>query len=187
MACIGSVAVGLGMPCGTPASADMGRPVSAKILNASGIASFTVTAGTATITRKPGAVGYDVTAINNALTVSVGLKSQDITPGAYDVSITFKNFSVTQTEVTSSTMGTVNGLTRAELVIAVDHGNGKIKVYGLGAPLVCTDLVGDSTASEYFTFTYGVEDWQVGTTIHRLTKADYDALSTPYAPPTPGT
>lgn len=179
MACLGNIAAGLGMSCGAPASADMGRPVSAKILNASDIASFTVTAGTAAITRKPTAVGYDVTAINNALTVSVGLKSQDITPGAYDVSITFKNFSVTQTEVTASPMGAVNGLSRAELVIAVDHGRGKIKVYGLGAPLVCTELVGDSTASEYFTFTYGVEDWQVGTTIHRMEPADYAALSTP--------
>lgn len=183
MACIGNIAVGLGMPCGAPAPADMGKPVSAKILNASDIASFTVTSGTATITRKPGAVGYDVTAINNALTVSVGLKSQDIMPGAYDVSITFKNFSMIQTEVTSTPMGVVNGLSRAELVIAVDHGNGKIKVYGLGAPLVCTELVGDSMASEYFTFTYGVEDWQVGTTIHYLTREAYAALSTPAPAP----
>lgn len=183
MACIGNIAAGLGMPCGAPASADMGRPVSAKLINASDIASFTVTSGTATITLKPGAVGYDVTAINNALTVSVGLKSQDITPGAYDVSITFKNFSVVQTEVTSSPLGTVNGLSRAELVIAVDHGNGKIKVYGLGAPLVCTELVGDSTESEYYTFTYGVEDWQVGTTIHRMEPAGYAKLSTPAPAP----
>ena len=171
----------MAMPCGAPVSADMGRPVSAKILNASDIASFTVTAGTATITRKVGAVGYDVTAINNALTVSVGLKSQDIMPGAYDVSITFKNFSAIQSEVSGSPMGVVSGLSRAELVIAVDHGNGEIKVYGLGAPLVCTELVGDSTASEYFTFTYGVEDWQVGTTIHLMSTADYGALSTPAA------
>lgn len=191
MACIGNVAVSMAMPCGATAPADMGRPVSAKLINASDIASFTVTSGTvtsgtATITRKTGAVGYDVTAINNALTVSVGLKSQDIMPGAYDVSITFKNFSVVQTEVTSSPLGPVNGLSRAELVIAVDHGNGKIKVYGLGAPLVCTELAGDSTASEYYTYTYGVEDWQVGTTIHSLSKADYDALSTPAPAPAPG-
>lgn len=179
MACIGNIAASLSVSCGAPASADMGRPVSAKILNASDIESFTVSAGTATITRKSGAVSYNVTAVNNALAVSVGLKSQDIMPGAYDVSITFKNFSVAQTEVTSSPLGTVNGLSRAELVIAVDHGNGKIKVYGLGVPLVCTELVGDSTASEFFTFTYGVEDWQVGTTIHRMNPADYVALSTP--------
>lgn len=179
MACIGIIGSSLAMPCGAPNSGDMGRPVSAKILNASDIASFTVSSGVATITRKPTAVGVDVTAINNALTVSVGLKSQDIMPGAYDVSITFKNFSAVQSEVTNSPMGTVSGLSRAELVIAVDHGNGIIKVYGLGAPLVCTELVGDSTASEIYTFTYGVEDWQVGTTIHRMDPADYAALSTP--------
>ena len=185
MACIGNIATGVSMPCGAPAPTDMGKPVSAKILNAADIKSFTVASGKATITRNTGTVGYDVTAINNALTVSVGLKSQDITPGAYDVSITFKNFSVVQTEVTGSPTGVVNGLSRAELVIAVDHGNGKIRVYGLGAPLVCTELVGDSTASEYYTFTYGVEDWQVGTTIHRMEPADYEALSTPAPAPAP--
>jgi hypothetical protein len=129
-------------------------------------------------------VGVNVTAINNSLTVSVGLKSQDLIPGAYDVSISFKNFG-TQTEIGFITMGTVDARSRAELVIAVDHGGGVYRVYGLGAPLVCTELVGDSTASEYYTYTYGVEDWQVGTTIHSITKADYDALDTPAPTPTP--
>lgn len=179
MACLGIIGSSLAMPCGAPNGGGMGRPVSAKILNASGIASFTVSSGAATITRKPTAVGVDVMAINNALTVSVGLKSQDLIPGAYDVSITFKNFGSLQSEVGAGTMGVVGAYSRAEFVIAVDHGGGVYRVYGLGAPLVCTELVGDSTASEYYTYTYGVEDWQVGTTIHALTKADYDALSTP--------
>lgn len=178
MACLGIIGSNLAMPCGAPNSGGMGRPVTAKILNASDIASFTVSSGVATITRKPTAVGVDVTVVNNALTVSVGLKSQDIMPGAYDVSISFKNFGY-QTEIGFITMGTVGARSRAELVIAVDHGGGVYRVYGLGAPLVCTELVGDSTASEYYTYTYGVEDWQVGTTIHSITKADYDALSTP--------
>ena len=182
MACIGKITTTLAMPCGAPNNGGMGRPVTAKILNASDIASFTVTSGVAIITRVPTAVGIDVTAINNSLTVSVGLKSQDIMPGAYDVSITFKNFGF-QTEIGSSAMAVVGDRSRAEFVIAVDHGNGVYRVYGLGAPLVCTELVGDSTASEYYTYTYGVEDWQVGTTIHSLTKADYDALSTPAPAP----
>ena len=183
MACIGIIGSSLAMPCGAPNSGDMGRPVTAKILNASDIASFTVSSGVATITRKPTVVGVDVTAINNSLTVSVGLKSQDLIPGAYDVSISFKNFGF-QTEIGFVTMGVAGGRSRAELVIAVDHGGGVYRVYGLGAPLVCTELVGDSTASEYYTYTYGVEDWQVGTTIHIMTKADYEALSTPA--PAPG-
>lgn len=182
MACIGKIVGGLALPCGAPNTPDIGSPISAKLINASDIASFTVSGGLVTITRVAKAVGYDVTAVNNALTVTVGLKSQDITPGAYDVSITFKNFRLLVNTTSLSPLGVVDSIARAELVIAVEHASGKIKVYGLGAPLVCTELVGDSTASEYYTYTFGVEDWQVGTTIHNMTKADYEALSTPPAP-----
>ena len=171
------------MPCGAPAQADMSRPVSAKFINASDIASFTVDGSTATITRIPTTAGWDITVANNALVVTVGLKSQDIIPGAYDVSITFKSFSGAD-YITSSgvPMGAVGVLGRAELVIAVDHGD-VVRVYGLGAPLVCTELSADSSASAYVTYTYGVEDWQVGTTIHNLSRAAYDALSTPAPAP----
>lgn len=185
MACLGAIGASLAMACGAPARSDLGRPVSAKILNASDIASFTVTGAAATITRKPTTAGWDVTAINNSLVVTVGLKSQDIMPGAYDVSITFKTFSGGYSISSAGVpLGVVGTLGRAELVFAVDHGD-TIRVYGLGAPLVCTELSGDSSASEYVTYTYGVEDWQVGTTIHNLSRADYDALSTPTPAPAP--
>lgn len=181
MACIGNISSSLAMPCGAPARTDLGAPVSAKFLNASDIRSFTVDSvkGTATITRKPGARGWDLTTVNNSLVVTVGLKSQDIMPGAYDVSITFKSFSGAYSLVSSATpLGVIGIVPRAELVIAVDHGD-VVRVYGLGAPLVCTEMSGESSASAYITYTFGVEDWQVGTTIHYLSKADYDALSTP--------
>lgn len=185
MACIGKITSSLAMPCGAPAQADISGPVSAKLINASDIASFTVSGAEAKITRKPTTAGYDVTAVNNALVVTVGLKSQDIIPGAYDVSITFKAFSGAG-YITSSgvPMGAVGVLGRMELVIAVDHGD-VVRVYGLGAPLVCTELSGDSSSSAYVTYTYGVEDWQVGTTVHNLSRADYDALSTPVPAPEP--
>ena len=181
MACIGSVAASLALACGAPAPADMGRPVSAKLINNSDIASFTVdgSTGLAAITRVAGAKGWDITGINNALVVTVGMKSQDIMAGAYDVAITFKTFSGAYALASSAVpMGIVGPTARAELVIAVDHG-GAVRVYGLGAPLVCTELSGDSSASAYVTYTYGVEDWQVGTTVHDMSRADYDALSTP--------
>ena len=180
MACIGKIASQLAMYCGAPARSDLGKPVSAKVINASDIASFTVTElEGAKITRIPRAVGYDVTTVNNALVVTVGLKSQDIMPGAYDVAISLKTFGGSFTLASrSAPLGTVGLLPSAELVIAVDHGD-VVRVYGLGAPLVCTEIVGDYTEREYFTFTYGVEDWQVGTTIHRMEQAAYDALSAP--------
>ena len=180
MACIGRITTTLAVPCGAPAGWDLGRPVSAKILNAADIASFTISSGSmATITRKPTVVGYDVTTVNNSLVVNVGLKSQDITPGAYDVSITFKSFSGSYSIASyASPLGVVGTMERAELVIAVDHGD-RIRVYGLGAPLVCTEIAADSSASANMTYTFGVEDWQVGTTAHYLSRADYIALSTP--------
>ena len=187
MACIGKIGSSLAMPCGAPARTDLGKPVSAKLINASDIASFTISpsTGEASITRVPTAVGYDITAINNALVVTTGLKSQDIMPGAYDVAITFKTFSGDFALASAFTpMGSVGALGRAELVIAVDHGD-VVRVYGLGAPLVCTEMPGDSSASAYVTYTYGVEDWQVGTTIHNLSRADYIALSTPAPAPAP--
>ena len=179
MACIGKITSSLAMPCGAPLVADLSAPVSAKLLNASDITSFTVDGAEATITRIPTTAGWDITAANNSLVVTVGLKSQDIMPGAYDVSITFKSFSGAG-YITSSgvPMGAVGVLGRAELVIAVDHGD-VVRVYGLGAPLVCTELSGDSSARAFVTYTYGVEDWQVGTTVHNLSRADYDALNTP--------
>lgn len=184
MACIGKIVGRMALPCGAPNPPDIGRPISAKLINASDIASFTVNGGLAAITRVAETVGYDVTVVNNALTVTVGLKSQDIMPGAYDVSITFKNFGSQVDTTALGPLSVVDGIARAELVIAVEHDSGKVKVYGLGAPLVCTELVGDTTAGAYYSYTFGVEDWQVGTTIHNMTKADYDALSTPA--PAPG-
>lgn len=181
MACIGKLAANLAAPCGAPAKADLSRPVSAKLINASDISSFTLNGdtGLAVITRVTGAQGWDITGINNALVVTVGMKSQDLMAGAYDVAITFKTFSGAYALASDAVpMGIVGPAARAELVIAVDHGD-VVRVYGLGAPLVCTEMSGDSSEGAYITYTYGVEDWQVGTTVHDMSRADYDALSTP--------
>ena len=182
MACIGTVSGALNMACGAPAFA-FNRIQGAKLINAADIASFTVDqASAAAITMKAAKIGYDVSTVNNALTLNVAMKSQDIMPGAFDVTVTFKQFGTdSNAGLTSdgSVMGGVNALARLELVIAVDHGFGRCRVYGLGAPLVCLEYNLDSTADGYVSFTYGVEDWQVGTTIHALSQADYAALSKP--------
>lgn len=184
MACIGTISGTLAMACGEPNHA-FNRIQGAKLINAADIASYTVGAsdGLAKITRVSKKVGYEVTTVNNTLTLAVGIKSQDIMPGAYDVTIGFKIFDSADAALgnmsSGAPMGIVNTLARLELVVAVDHGNGVYRVYGLGAPLVCLEYNLDSTEDGYVSVSYGVEDWQVGTTIHRLTQADYDALSTP--------
>lgn len=182
MACIGKISATLAIPCGATGGA---RPVSAKLLNASDIASFTVSRdGNAIITRVVGTAAYDITAINNSMQLTIGMKSQDITPGAYDVSVVFKNFLASNVELSSGVpLGVVNNKQCAELVVAVEFQSGRCTVFGLGAPLVCLETSYDSTGDGFTTFTYGVEDWQVGTTAHYLSKADYDALSTPAVAP----
>lgn len=184
MACIGNLNGTLAMACGAP-TPSFNRIQGAKLINAADIASYTVAVqdGSAKITRVAAKAGYEVTTVNNALTLAVGIKSQDIMPGAYDVTIGFKIFASPDAALGNMSygvpMGIVNTLARAELVIAVDHGNGVYRVYGLGAPLICLDYELDSTGDGYVKISYGVEDWQVGTTVHRMTKADYDALSKP--------
>lgn len=177
MACLGKLGASLAMPCGATGGA---RPVGAKLLNSSDIASFTVLAGgDATITLKTGKVAYDITAINNSMQLTIGMKSQDITPGAYDVSVVFKDFTGACVVRSSDTpLGVVNDKQRAELVVAVQFQSGRYAVFGLGAPLVCLETSYDSAGDGFTTFTYGVEDWQVGTTVHEMAKADYDALRT---------
>jgi hypothetical protein len=178
MACIGKISATLAMPCGVASGA---LPVGAKLLNASDIASFTVSENSnATITRVASAVAYNITVINNSMQLTVGMKSQDITPGAYDVTVVFKDFLISNVVHSGGApWGAVNDKQRAELVIAVEFQSGKCSVFGLGAPLVCLETSYDSTGDGFTTFTYGVEDWQTGTTAHYLSKADYDALSTP--------
>lgn len=188
MACIGTVSGTLAMTCGAP-NPLFNRIQGAKLINAADIASYTIDPndGSAKITRVANKAGYEVTTVNNALTLAVGLKSQDITPGAYDVTIEFKIFASPDAALgvvsLGVPMGVVNAVARAELVIAVDHGNGVYRVYGLGVPLICLDCELDSTGDGCVKVSYGVEDWQVGTTVHRMTKADYDALSTPAVAP----
>lgn len=186
MACIGKIASGLALVCGAPRTPDLGKITGARVINASDIASFTVNQDTAiaSITRVTGTVGYDLTTVNNSMVITVGLKSQDITPGVYDVAITFKSFSG-HGDLTSlgAPLGVAGRLANAELVFAVQHDGGRYKIYGLGAPLVCTEVSGDSSANGQVTYTYGVEDWQVGTTVHYIDKATYDAIAKPAPAP----
>ena len=177
------------MDCGAPAPA-FNRIIGAKLLNASDIVSFTVSSanGGVAITRAPGTVAYDLTTVNNALTVTVGMKSQDITPGAFDVTAVIKNFSLASfsgVASSNSPLGIVNEIARAELVLAVQYADGSYRIFGLGAPLVCLEYSLDSAADGYATVTYGVEDWQVGTTIHWISKGIYDGLGRPAPAPAP--
>ena len=180
MACLTRIGNHSNLGCGAPAIGQLQRPVGAKIINASEIRSFTITGsgvGVATITRVTGAQGWDMETANNALVVNVALKGGEVYPHQHDVSIEATLFgpSIANAADGRAITGGANG----QYVIAVDHGNGIYKVYGLGAPLEVLSVEGSSTGNGFVRTTFGVEDWQVGTTIYYLSKPSYDALSTP--------
>ena len=159
------------------------KPIGAVILNASDIASFTIgNGGAATITRVATTVGVPIETVNGALTISVALKGGEVAAQAFDVTAEMTLF-------TQSMYSAVYGFAawagaNSSIVLAVNHGNGVYKVYGLGYPLECLSLEGDTAGNGFARATFGVEDWQVGTTISSIDKAAYDALTTP-APSVP--
>ena len=178
MACLLNLTTGQLLGCG-PTVAQLARPVSAKLINASQIESYTVTSGVATITRAAGTpAAASLECAGGATKITVGVKGGEVTPQAPDVTIETKMF---VTGARSSFNGTnvfATAGANTQVVIAVDHGNGVYRVYGLGYPLECLNIEGDSEGDGFVTTTFGVEDWQPGTTICELSAADYVALST---------
>ena len=182
MSCLTKFTGDLRLACGAPAPAPLNKPVGAYIIHADDIASFTATSGgVATITRVPSSTAVPIEAGNNALVITVGLKGGDTYSQMFDVTAEMTFFT---SDLYSAGVGPANRYgPNTQIVLAVDHGNGIYKVYGLGYPLECLSMEGDTTGNGFPRVTYGVEDWQVGTSIYRISKADYDALSTPAPKP----
>lgn len=180
MACLGLISGDQTLGCGPALNAPLGRPISAKIINASDIASYTVegTPAVATITRVAGAPAAAlVETSNGALNVSIGMKGGEVTPQALDPTISMTLF---KSDFVTTTLGSTNSLgMNSRVVVAVDHGNGIYRVYGLGYPLECLSIEGDTDGNGFIRTTFGVEDWQPGTTVYRMSEAGYVALSTP--------
>ena len=187
MACIGSITGNQVLACGAPPVAPLGRPVSAKIINAASIVSYTIggSPAVATITRAPGTpAATPVETSNNAFVLTMGIKGGETYPQALDPTFEFTLFN---SDFVSDSLGSTNSMgMNSQIVIAVDHGGGVYRVYGLGYPLECLSVEGATNGNGYLRTTFGVEDWQTGTTVYRMSAADYEALSTPVAaPPAP--
>lgn len=178
MGCILNIVTSQLLGCG-PTIANLARPVSAKLINASTIESFTVASGVATITRAPGTpAAASLECANGATTVTIGVKGGEVTPQVADVTITTKMFNTGARSSYGGGLVFSTAGANSQVVIAVNHGNAQYRVYGLGYPLECLNIEGDSEGDGFLTTTFGVEDWQPGTTIYALSEKDYEALST---------
>lgn len=179
MACLINLTSSQLLQCG-PAVAFLGRPVSAKLINAGHIESYTITNGVATITRAAGApAAVSLECAGGATKITVGTKGGEVTPQAPDVTIETKMFATGARSSYNGSLAFATAGANTQVVIAMDHGNGVYRVYGLGYPLECLNIEGDSETDGFLTTTFGVEDWQPGTTICELSAADYAALSKP--------
>ena len=179
MACLTSIAKDGNLVCGAPPPGQIGSPVGAKIINASQIKSFTLsdTTASAVITLIAGSKAWYLEASNGSIVVNLSMKGGDVYPQQHDISIEATLYG--QDHIVLPDGRAATGGMNGQYVIAVDHGNGVYKVYGLGAPLEVLSVEGSSTGNGFARTTFGVEEWQVGTTVYNLTKADYEALSTP--------
>lgn len=155
----------------------LGKYTEAILINASDIDSFWGGVGIATLVLASGQKGSVVEVTNNSVKVSVARKGGDMFPVMYDPSVIMK---VPQ-NLLNIANGLANEFVNASFVIALKGSNG-YTIIGLGAPLVCTEIEGDSTASEFLTITFGTDEGQTGSTIYGLDKSTYEALKVPAVP-----
>lgn len=179
MACLVNLTTSQLLGCGPAPAPCLGRPVSAKVLNASSIVSYTVSRGEAKLVRAPGTPkAANLECANGATTVTLGLKGGEVAPQLPNVTISTYMFATALQSVYAGQAVAATAGSNARVVIAVDHGNGIYRIYGLGFPLECLSVEGDTNGNGFVLTTFGVEDWQPGTSIYALTAEDYAALST---------
>lgn len=175
MACLQIFRNDMSWGCGSSArSGTLGKYTEAILINASDVVSFSGGGGNATLALASSQKGSVVEVINNGFKVSVARKGGDMFPVMYDPSVIMK----VPHNLLSTASGAANEFVNASFVIALKGSNG-YTIIGLGAPLVCTEIEGDSTTSEFLTVTFGTDEGQTGSTIYGISKATYEALKVP--------
>lgn len=174
MACIKNVTGNRTVPCGAPTGMYLDAPKGVRILNVSHIASYQVSSGNAVITRVAGApAAAEIETTNNSTVITVATRGGDIYPQCWDVTVECTFF---QGYISTDTAGAADGAgMNSQVVVAVNHGN-VYRIYGLFVPLTIQSVEGASNGNGYVKSTFGVDEWQTGTTIFNLTKEQYDSF-----------
>ena len=175
MACLQGFRSDLSWGCNSRAlGGTLGKYSEAVLINASDIDSFSSSGGSATLVLASGKKGAIIEAINNSFKVSVARKGGDMFPVMYDPSVIMK----VPNPLFSTQNGASHELVNSSFVIALNGTNG-CTIIGLGAPLVCTEIEGDSTTSEFLTITFGTDEGQTGSTIYGISGTVYASLKVP--------
>ena len=175
MACLQKFSGDMSWGCGSSArGGTLGKYTEAILINASDINSFSGGGNSVTLVLASGQKGSVVEVTNNGFKMSVARKGGDMFPVMYDPSVIMK----VPNPLFSTQNGASHDFVNSSFVIALSGSNG-YTIIGLGAPLVCTEIEGDSTASEFLTVTFGTDEGQTGSTIYGISKATYEALKVP--------
>lgn len=175
MACLQKFSGDMSWGCGSSArGGTLGKYTEAILINSSDIDSFSGGGGSVTLVLASGQKGSVVEVANNGFKMSVARKGGDMFPVMYDPSVIMK----VPNPLFSTQNGASHDFVNSSFVIALSGSNG-YTIIGLGAPLVCTEIEGDSTAGEFLTVTFGTDEGQTGSTIYGISKATYEALKVP--------
>ena len=155
-------------------SGTLGKYTEAILINASDILSFSGGDDNVTLVLVSGQHGSVVEVANNSIKVSVARKGGDLFPVMYDPSVIMK----VPNPLFSTANGASHDFVNSSFVIALKGSNG-YTIIGLGAPLVCTEIEGDNSSSEFLSITFGTDEGQTGSTIYGIEKATFDALKVP--------
>lgn len=177
MACLTLISTSSKMACGAPPAGHLASLKGMAIINASDVLSFSVSETGVVISMAAGKRGYALETGNNSTVVSLSLKGGEVFPPQHDVTIETTLFGRSIENIYTGRVWT--GGANGSYIFIADHGNNVYKVYGLGAPLEVLSVEGSSTGNGFVRTTFGVEDWQAGTTIYNLTKEQYEALQVP--------
>ena len=143
-----------------------GEIVEARILTPENITSFSVDAN-GTVSWVIAAQGSLIEGANSSILLNVATKGGETYPLAYDPTITIVapgNMFLSKPE------GGVGG---DGYIIAIRTSSDKCYAVGLNSSLSLLSIEGVSNVNVNPTLTFGVDDWQSGTTIHELPIAEY--------------
>lgn len=152
--------------CDSVPQDSFGEIVEARILTSENITSLSVDANgmVSWVIAKAGSL---IEGANNSILLNVATKGGETYPLAYDPTITI----VASGNMFLSTLGgSVGG---DGYIIAIRTSSDKCYVVGLGGPLSLLSIEGVSNVNVNPTLTFGVDDWQSGTTIYELPLAEY--------------
>ena len=161
-----STATVRGYICGAPVEA-LGEIVEAKIIPASAVTSVALTGRT--LSWVLSGKGVTIQGANNAIVLNIATKGGEAYNLAYDPTITV----VAPAEFYFSAPG--GGAVGDEgFLVALKFSNNRIYVVGAYSPLSVISIEGASNVNQNATLTFGVDDWQSGTTIYSTTTTEYD-------------